>query len=61
MVPSAAAWPTGCRFADRCSYVTAQCRSEEPPIRIDGARQTRCWLEPGTLGPGAMVAQGMQS
>ncbi|HVB05433.1 MAG TPA: ABC transporter ATP-binding protein [Acidimicrobiales bacterium] len=28
--------PKGCRFADRCRYVTEQCRAEEPPLTSPG-------------------------
>ncbi|HVV94784.1 MAG TPA: ABC transporter ATP-binding protein [Hyphomicrobiales bacterium] len=36
-VPSLAAMPEGCRFADRCSYAVAACRSASPPLRTIGA------------------------
>ncbi|MFC6333696.1 ABC transporter ATP-binding protein [Paenibacillus septentrionalis] len=32
-VPSAANFPQGCRFADRCSLVHANCRSKMPELR----------------------------
>ena len=32
-VPSPAAPPTGCRFHPRCFMATAQCATEEPPLR----------------------------
>ncbi|MGN1022011.1 MAG: ABC transporter ATP-binding protein [Lachnospiraceae bacterium] len=31
-VPSAIDLPAGCRFAERCPYATAQCRSKEPKL-----------------------------
>lgn len=44
-VPSAIDLPKGCRFAERCPYATARCRSEEP----------RLLPVPG-LAPGHLVA-----
>jgi peptide/nickel transport system ATP-binding protein len=35
-VPSLLNPPTGCRFADRCGYVTDACRAAEPPLRLVG-------------------------
>ncbi len=32
MVPSATAWPTGCRFAPRCGFATDACTSSMPPL-----------------------------
>jgi peptide/nickel transport system ATP-binding protein len=42
--PEAGAAPAGCRFADRCDYAAAQCRTDQPvPLRSAGAdRRTRC-------------------
>jgi len=34
-VPSPDAWPVGCRFADRCEYVTDACRSAPVEWRAD--------------------------
>jgi peptide/nickel transport system ATP-binding protein len=42
--------PTGCRFADRCSYVQDRCREEQPPL-LPGAtpeHRYRCWFPVGT-------------
>jgi peptide/nickel transport system ATP-binding protein len=37
--------PHGCRFADRCPFVTDRCRREEPPfIEVEGGRRVACWL-----------------
>ncbi|WP_408623104.1 ABC transporter ATP-binding protein [Kineosporia rhizophila] len=33
-VPSPADWPAGCRFADRCEFVTPGCR-EKPPLLLE--------------------------
>ena len=36
---------SGCRFANRCPYVEARCREEEPPIfQVSESHQARCWL-----------------
>ena len=35
-VPSLVNPPIGCRFADRCKFVTDRCRSAEPPLRDVG-------------------------
>ncbi len=44
-VPSAGAWPSGCRFRTRCPHVMPVC-TDEPPIRIIAPSHTsRCWLD----------------
>jgi peptide/nickel transport system ATP-binding protein len=35
-VPSLVNPPIGCRFADRCKFVTDRCRNAEPPLRDVG-------------------------
>jgi peptide/nickel transport system permease protein len=62
-VPAPAAWPSGCRFADRCRFATAECATTillEPRAQGDGG--VRCirrdevvgreeeWLTPGAIG-----------
>jgi oligopeptide/dipeptide ABC transporter ATP-binding protein len=44
MVPSAKAWPQGCRFANRCTHAFARCRTEAPPHFSVGAQRAACWL-----------------
>jgi peptide/nickel transport system ATP-binding protein len=47
----------GCRFAPRCGYAVARCRSDEPPpssVGDDGHRAA-CWVLPWT-GHGAVAA-----
>ena len=39
-VPSATDWPTGCRFAPRCSHAWERCQSDPPEL----AESLRCWL-----------------
>lgn len=34
MVPNPAQWPAGCRFADRCDYVTDSCRQGQVPQHV---------------------------
>ncbi len=44
-VPSPTAWPSGCRFRDRCPYAWERCEREHPPLYQVGARHTsRCHL-----------------
>jgi oligopeptide/dipeptide ABC transporter ATP-binding protein len=44
-VPPATAWPTGCRFRDRCPYAWERCATEHPPLyRIGDGRVSRCHL-----------------
>lgn len=33
-VPAPGRWPSGCRFADRCAYVTPECTAEEPGLAM---------------------------
>jgi oligopeptide/dipeptide ABC transporter ATP-binding protein len=45
-VPSATAWPIGCRFRARCPYGWDRCVAEPPPLfDVPGGRSSRCWLE----------------
>jgi oligopeptide/dipeptide ABC transporter ATP-binding protein len=44
-VPSAEAWPSGCRFHPRCTEALPRCAGEVPPVVDEGGGQTaRCWL-----------------
>jgi oligopeptide/dipeptide ABC transporter ATP-binding protein len=44
-VPPPTAWPTGCRFRDRCPYAWERCAVEHPPLyRIAGGHVSRCHL-----------------
>ena len=44
-VPPPTAWPTGCRFHDRCQYAWDRCASEHPPLyQIGGQHVSRCHL-----------------
>jgi peptide/nickel transport system ATP-binding protein/oligopeptide transport system ATP-binding protein len=44
-VPSPAAYPPGCHFADRCPRVFARCRAEKPPLfPLPDARSAACFL-----------------
>ena len=44
-VPLPTAWPSGCRFHDRCPYAWERCAREHPPLYSVGATHTsRCHL-----------------
>ena len=49
-VPNPMQRPPGCRFAERCPFATAQCRSEEPELRnvgtAEAAHWSACWHAP---------------
>jgi peptide/nickel transport system ATP-binding protein/oligopeptide transport system ATP-binding protein len=50
-VPSALAYPPGCRFAPRCPFATDRCRAEQPPLYPQGdGRRSACFLAE-TAGP----------
>jgi peptide/nickel transport system permease protein len=42
-VPAPGHWPSGCRFADRCRYVTPECTAAEPALHDTApGHQARC-------------------
>ena len=44
-VPPPTAWPSGCRFRDRCSYSWERCEAEHPPLyQIGEGHTSRCHL-----------------
>ncbi|MBE1445076.1 peptide/nickel transport system ATP-binding protein [Paenibacillus sp. OAS669] len=44
-VPPAGSFPAGCRFADRCPQVLAECRERQPELKdIGSGHQVRCLL-----------------
>jgi peptide/nickel transport system ATP-binding protein len=44
-VPPPTAWPSGCRFRDRCPYSWEKCEREHPPLyQISEAHTSRCHL-----------------
>jgi peptide/nickel transport system ATP-binding protein len=47
-VPPPTAWPSGCRFRDRCAYAWERCEAEHPPLYQIGAassaHSSRCHL-----------------
>jgi peptide/nickel transport system ATP-binding protein len=44
-VPPPTAWPTGCRFRDRCPYSWERCETEHPPLyQIGAGHVSRCHL-----------------
>ncbi len=43
IVPSLLDLPQGCRFQERCKFVTAECKGAEPELRnLSATRQVRC-------------------
>jgi peptide/nickel transport system ATP-binding protein len=47
MVPNMTAPPAGCRFASRCPFADARCRTERPPVvALDSNRWSRCFYAP---------------
>jgi peptide/nickel transport system ATP-binding protein len=55
-VPPPTAWPTGCRFRDRCAYAWDRCASEAPPLYpVADVHAARCHLldEPARRGAAA--------
>jgi len=44
-VPPPTAWPSGCRFRDRCSFAWEMCEKEHPPLyQISAGHTSRCHL-----------------
>jgi len=44
-VPPPTAWPSGCRFRDRCPYAWQRCEEEHPPLyEISAGHASRCHL-----------------
>jgi len=44
-VPPPTAWPSGCRFHDRCQYAWDRCATEHPPLyQIGDGHVSRCHL-----------------
>lgn len=42
MVPSATAWPAGCRFAPRCAFATDACTAMAPELEVVDGDLVRC-------------------
>jgi len=42
MVPSATAWPAGCRFAPRCAFATDECADMAPELEVAEGTLVRC-------------------
>jgi len=42
MVPSATAWPAGCRFAPRCAFATEACTGVAPELQVVDGDLVRC-------------------
>ena len=55
VVPHPGTIRRGCRFADRCGYVTGRCRDESPPlVEVAPGHFTACW-ETGRVASDARV------
>jgi oligopeptide/dipeptide ABC transporter ATP-binding protein len=60
-VPPPTAWPSGCRFHDRCPHAWERCVAEHPPLyQIGGGHVSRCHLaeEPGRRRDTSAAATG---
>lgn len=44
-VPGLRDMPSYCRFANRCPYCEDRCKEENPPLKQEGKRKIRCFLE----------------
>ncbi|MEO6865891.1 MAG: ABC transporter ATP-binding protein [Gemmatimonadaceae bacterium] len=45
VVPPSTAWPSGCRFRDRCSYAWERCEIEHPPLyAVGNDHESRCHI-----------------
>jgi peptide/nickel transport system ATP-binding protein len=52
----------GCKFANRCPYVMAQCREKAPPLyRTDDDRAVACYLHEDTPVTGKEMAESLAS
>jgi oligopeptide/dipeptide ABC transporter ATP-binding protein len=48
VVPSPLAFPSGCKFHNRCAERMDRCPNDEPPLFLpSGGRAVRCWLYDG--------------
>ncbi len=51
-VPPPGSVEKGCRFAERCDRVMAECREKSPPLyQIDTGHTSRCWLHADDYEP----------
>jgi peptide/nickel transport system ATP-binding protein len=58
-VPAAEVRHAGCRFADRCGEVMAECRTSPPPWReIESGQRVRCFLPGAAPAVAAKVGAG---
>ena len=59
-VPNPLRRPAGCKFADRCPFVIARCRAEDPPLlEVGPQHESACWRAP--LDPQRLLAASATS
>lgn len=46
-VPDPRRWPSGCRFRERCSFASAKCSAELPPLEENEGVRVACWHPEG--------------
>lgn len=60
MVPNLLKLPTGCRFQDRCSYVTDVCRQKEPNLEnLRGSHRVACFNSDATASTQSVGANSI--
>lgn len=58
MMPDPADLPAGCKFAERCSHCTDQCRAEEPGIFTENGHRIKCFLFQGKVQQSVLAPDG---
>jgi oligopeptide/dipeptide ABC transporter ATP-binding protein len=51
MVPDPAHRPSGCPFNPRCARADDRCRTDDPPLAVEGGRRFACWHPRGGEEP----------
>ena len=61
-VPAATAWPSGCRFRDRCAHAWDKCAAEAPaPVEVAPGHVARCHLVADPARRAAAALAGIAS
>ena len=55
-VPSLAAMPSGCRFAERCERASARCHTDRPTLPGGAGHEVACWHPLDGAPPAATAA-----